>query len=141
MAMVRLNPARETAAMRNLMDRLFEDTLDYSGGTRTARLPIDGYTTDNEIVVTASIPGANPDDVEITVEGDSLTIRGHIEPRLENVNYIFAERFHGEFSRTLQLNVPVDVESIEAHFENGVLTLTLPKAEEVRPRVIKVNAK
>jgi len=141
MAMVKLNPARETAAMRNLMDRLFEDTLDYSGGTRTARLPIDAYTTDNEIVVTASIPGANPDDVEITVEGDSLTIRGHIEPRLENVNYIFAERFHGEFSRTLQLNVPVDVDNIEAHFENGVLTLTLPKAEEVRPRVIKVNAK
>jgi HSP20 family protein len=91
--------------------------------------------------VTASIPGANPDDVEITVEGDSVTIRGHIEPRLENVNYIFAERFHGEFSRTLQLNVPVDVENIEAHFENGVLTLTLPKAEEVRPRVIKVNAR
>ena len=141
MAMVKLNPARETTAMRNLMDRLFEDTLDYSGGTRTARLPIDAYTTDNEIVVTASIPGANPDDVEITVEGDSLTIRGHIEPRLDNVNYIFAERFHGEFSRTLQLNVPVDVDNIEAHFENGVLTLTLPKAEEVRPRVIKVNAK
>lgn len=141
MAMVKLNPTREMASMRNLMDRLFEDTLDYSGGTRTARLPIDAYTTDNEIFVTASIPGANPDDVEITVEGDSLTIRGHIEPRLENVNYIFAERFHGEFSRTLQLNVPVDVENIEAHFENGVLTLTLPKAEEVRPRVIKVNAR
>ena len=68
MAMVKLNPTREATTMRNLMDRLFEDTLDYSGGTRTARLPIDAYTTDNEIFVTASIPGANPDDVEITVE-------------------------------------------------------------------------
>jgi HSP20 family protein len=127
--------------MRNLMDRVFDDSLDYTGGTRTARLPIDAYTTDNEIVVTATIPGANPDDVEITVEGESLTIRGHIAPRLENVNYIFAERFHGEFSRTLQLNVPVDLDNIEANFDSGVLTLTLPKAEEVRPRVIKVNTK
>lgn len=141
MAMVRMNPGREMAAMRNLMDRVFDDSLDYTGGTRTARLPIDAYTTDNEIVVTATIPGANPDDVEITVEGESLTIRGHIAPRLENVNYIFAERFHGEFSRTLQLNVPVDLDNIEANFDNGVLTLTLPKAEEVRPRVIKVNTK
>ena len=141
MAMVRMTPSREAAAMRNLMDRVFDDSLDYTGGTRTARLPIDAYTTDNEIVVTATIPGANPEDVEITVEGESLTIRGHIAPRLENVNYIFAERFHGEFSRTLQLNVPVDLDNIEANFDSGVLTLTLPKAEEVRPRVIKVNTK
>ena len=138
MAMTKLNPNRDIMTLRDMMDRMFED---YTGGSRVARLPIDAYSTDNEIFVTASIPGADPNDVEITVEGESLTIRGTIPPRLDNVNYIFAERFHGEFSRTLQLNVPVDLENIEATFENGVLTLMLPKAEEVRPKVIKVQAK
>nr|MBN1230061.1 Hsp20/alpha crystallin family protein [Anaerolineae bacterium] len=141
MAMTKVNPNRDYMTMRDFMNRFFEDTLDYSGGNRVARLPLDAYTTENEIVVTASIPGAIPDEVEITIEGDSLTIRGEIAPRLENASYIFSERFHGQFSRTLQLNVPIDQEHIEATFENGILTLVLPKTEEVRPKVIKVQAK
>lgn len=142
MGMVRTNPAREVLAMADAMQRLFEEIaapLDYVGGQRAARLPIDAYVTDDEIVVVASMPGANPDDVEITIEGDSLTIRGEIPPRLENVRYIFTERFHGPFIRTLQLNVPVDVDHVEATFENGLLTLRLPKAEEAKPKVIKVS--
>ncbi len=141
MAMVKLNPERETMSA---MNRLFDDAfsaMDYTGGARVARLPIDAYSTDNEIVVVASIPGAQPEEVEITVEGDSLTIRGEIAPRMDNVRYILAERFHGAFSRTLQLNVPIDVDDAEASFENGLLTLVLPKAEEIRPKVIKVNTK
>jgi HSP20 family protein len=143
MGMVKLNPNREILSMMDAMQRLFDETaapLDYMGGQRAARLPIDAYTTENEIVVIASIPGANPEEVEITIEGDSLTIRGEIPQRLDNVRYIFTERFHGAFTRTLQLNVPVDVENVEATFENGLLTLHLPKAEEAKPKVIKVKA-
>lgn len=143
MGMIKVNPNREILSMMDAMQRLFDETvapLDYMGGQRAARLPIDAYTTENEIVVIASIPGANPDEVEITIEGDSLTIRGEIPQRLDNVRYIFTERFHGTFTRTLQLNVPVDVENVEATFENGLLTLHLPKAEEAKPKVIKVKA-
>ncbi|MBN1310576.1 MAG: Hsp20/alpha crystallin family protein [Anaerolineae bacterium] len=144
--MTRWNPSRDAMSLRAAMDRLFEDSFVRpssapDGGTRVANLPIDAYSTENEIIVMAAVPGVNPEDVEITVEGESLTIRGNIPEAVENVNYIFAERFHGPFARTLQLNVPVDVENIEATFENGVLTLMLPKAEEVRPKVIKVKAK
>jgi|YNPNPStandDraft_1061719.scaffolds.fasta_scaffold112081_2 HSP20 family protein len=147
MTLANWNPVREMMSLRDAMNRLFEESFVRRGDWSTrdtewvARLPIDAYSTDNEIVVTAAVPGADPDKVEITVEGDTLTIRGEVEGRLENVNYLFAERFHGPFSRTLQLNVPINVDKIEASFKNGVLTLVLPKAEEVRPKVIKVQSK
>jgi HSP20 family protein len=103
-------------------------------------LPIDAYSTDNEIIVTAALAGVKPENVEITMEGDSLTIRGEIPEALENVDYELKERYHGPFSRTLRLNTTIDVEHIEANFDGGVLTLTLPKSEEVRPKQIMVTA-
>jgi len=146
MYVTRWNPAREAMSLRSAMDRLLDDSFVHpwstqDSGQRVANLPIDAYSTENEIVVMATVPGVNPDNVEITVEGEALTIKGEIPEAVENVNYVFAERFHGPFARTLQLNVPIDVEQIEATFDNGVLTLVLPKAEEVRPKVIKVQAK
>jgi HSP20 family protein len=99
------------------------------------------YTTPEEIVISASLPGLTPDEVDIAIEGDTLTIRGELHQPLENVNYLFHERVHGTFLRTLTLNVPVEAENAEAVFENGVLTLTLPKAEETKPKVIKVKGK
>jgi HSP20 family protein len=104
------------------------------------RLPLDAYSTDNEIIVTAALSGVMPENVEITVEGDNLTIRGEIPEVLENVDYALKERYHGPFSRTLQLNTNIDVEQIEANFDGGVLTLTLPKSEEDRPKQIVVTA-
>ena len=146
MYMTRWNPNRDAMSLRAAMDRLFEDSFVHpwptqDNGSQAASLPIDAYSTDNEIVVMTAVPGVKSEDVEITVEGETLTIKGEIPEAVENVNYIFAERFHGPFARTLQLNVPVDVEHIEATFEDGVLTLVLPKAEEVRPKVIKVQTK
>jgi HSP20 family protein len=145
MTVVRWNPLREMLAASRVLDRMLDsDSGNWStqdSGMRVAQLPIDAYSTDNEIVVTAAVPGLSPEDVEITVEGDALMIRGELPARLDNVKHLFAERYHGPFSRTLQLNVPIDVEKVEATFENGILTLTLPKAEEVRPKVIKVQTK
>lgn len=146
MYITRWSPARDAMSLRDAMDRLFEDSFvrpwsAQDSGQRVANLPIDAYTTENEIVVMAAVPGARPEDVEITVEGETLTIKGDIPEVAENGNAIFAERFHGPFARTLQLNVPVDVDHIEATFDSGVLTVVLPKSEEVRPKVIKVQAK
>lgn len=145
MGLVSWNPQREMLSLRDAMDRLFEDTFTrwglWDNDTRLARVPLDAYTTDEEIIVNVAVPGVKPEDVEITHEGDTITIRGRMPQRLENVNYIFSELFHGEFQRTLQLNVPVVADKIEATFENGILTLVLPKAEAVKPRIIKAKAK
>ncbi len=145
MYLTRWNPVREAMSLRDAMDRLLEDSFvrpwTEGDGQHVSNLPIDAYTTNDEIIVTAAVPGVKPEDVEITVEGETLTIKGEIPEAVENGNTLFAERFHGPFARTLQLNVPVDVDHIEATFDNGVLTLVLPKSEEVRPKVIKVQAK
>jgi HSP20 family protein len=87
------------------------------------------------------VPGLKPEDVEITLEGDTLTIKGEFKQPLENVQYLMNERLSGSFMRTLTINVPVQADKAEARFEDGVLTLVLPKAEEVRPKVIKVQTK
>ncbi len=105
------------------------------------RLPLDAYSTDNELVIVADVPGANPEDVEITIEGDTLTIKGEIKPPLENVDYLFRERVYGPFNRSLVLNIPVQADKAEASFDNGVLTLTIPKAETAKPKTIKVKSK
>lgn len=102
---------------------------------------MDVYTTEDEIVVQAPMPGVNPEEVDITLEGDTLTIKGEVKAPVENVDYVLQERWYGPFSRSLVINVPVDANKVEATFENGLLTVTIPKAEEVRPKTIKVHAK
>lgn len=143
----RYNPAREFVTLREAMNRLFEDSfvngLDRNGGSdeRAWRLPVEAYVTEGDIVVRAAVPGLKPSDVDITIEGDALTIKGEYPPLLENVTYLFTERPVGKFTRVLQLNVPVEADKAEATFENGLLTLTLPKAQAIRPKSIPVKAK
>ncbi len=147
MTVIRMNPWRDMVSLREAMDRLLEESvvrprLPWRRGTQEEplRLPVDVYVTPEEIVVTASLPGLLPEEVDISIEGDTLTIRGELRGPLDNVEYLFQERPFGTFSRSLTLNVPVDVEKAEAVFENGVLTLTLPKMEAVKPKAIKVTA-
>lgn len=144
MSISRWEPFNELISLRDAMDRLFEDSFvrptRLPRGERATMLPVDAYTTDNELVVTASVPGVDAENVQITIEGDTLTIKGEIKPPLENVNYIFQERRYGPFYRQLQINIPIQPEKAEATFEKGVLTLTIPKAEELKPRQIKVKA-
>lgn len=148
MTVIRWNPWRDVMTLREAMDQLYEGSLvrperrwHEGTGERRSRLPLDAYTTPEEIVIIAPLPGLTPEEVDIVLEGDTLTIRGELRPPLENVEYLFQERPFGAFSRTLTLNVPIDAEKAEAVFENGVLTLTLPKAEETKPRTIKVKGK
>jgi HSP20 family protein len=147
MTTIHWSPWRERTTLREAMDQLLEDSfvrpVRRGEGTqeRPFRLPLDAYSTPEEIMIVASLPGLTADEVDISVEGDNLTIRGELRSPLENVEYLFHERPYGVFSRTLTLNVPVDAGKAEAVFENGVLTLTLPKAEETKPKVIKVQSK
>ncbi len=147
MSLIRWDPFKDLMALREAMDRLFEDSFVRTGsrwltsGESRCDVPLDVYTTDEELVISASVPGVNPNDVEITIEGDTLTIRGEIPAPLENVDYITQERPYGKFQRTLRLNIPVQADKAEAVFDRGVLTLTIPKREEVKPKTIKVTAK
>ena len=143
------DPFKEMMSLREAMDRLFEesfvpiwrDMARPERGERRLYLPVDVYETDNEFVVIASVPGLKPEDVDITFEDGSLTIRGEIKPPLENVNYVICERAYGPFSRSLNFNVPVEADKIEATGQTGLLTVTVPKAESGRPKTIKVKAK
>ena len=87
------------------------------------------------------MPGVNPEDVEITFEGEELTIRGSFQALPEEVNLIKRELYHGSFERKVNFNVPVNADAIEATYSNGVLTLRVPKAEEIKPKQIKVQVK
>ena len=102
-------------------------------------LPVDAYTTPDSFVIQSNLPGVKPEDVVITVEDDTLTIKAELPRLAEDVEYAIQERSVGEYERTLRFNVPVDAEGSEATFENGVLTLTIPKAEEAKPRRIEVK--
>jgi len=94
------------------------------------------------VVVKASLPGIKPEEVDITISGDTLTIKGEHkeEQKVKQEDYLRKERYYGAFSRSLILPVQVKSDKAEAVFENGILTLTLPKAEEVKPKQIKVKA-
>jgi len=142
-------PMQDLISLREAMDRLFEESFVRPGfarlrrveGDRVYRLPVDVYSTPDEVVIKASVPGLSPDDLDITIEGDTLTIKGEIKPPTAEGDCLIQERFCGPFARTLTFNIPVQAEKAEAVFENGVLTLTIPKAEEIKPKVIKVKSK
>ncbi|MBN1661218.1 MAG: Hsp20/alpha crystallin family protein [Anaerolineae bacterium] len=137
-------PLGTLMTMQQAMDRLYDEAYgrrpEYRQSERVELLPVDAYSTPEEVVILASVPGLNPEDVDITIEGETLTIRGATLPPQEDVDYVIQERRFGPFSRTLTLNVPVQAEKAEAAFENGVLKLTIPKAEKIKPRQIKVKS-
>ncbi len=143
MSISRWEPFKEMMTLRQAMDRLFEDSV-----VRPARywneagayLPLDVYTTKDAIVVRALVPGVKPEDVEITIEGSTVTLRGEYKPPQEEGTYLLQEQRYGPFARSIELALPIQADKAEAAFENGVLTLTIPKAEEIKPKVIKVKS-
>jgi HSP20 family protein len=107
---------------------------------RTLRLALDAYATDEEVVITAAVPGLDPDQVEITLEDALLTISGEFRAPLENVRYLFQERPYGRFSRSVKINVEIDAERAEAKFDKGILMVILPKSERAKAKVIEVKS-
>lgn len=149
MTMIRWDPFRETVSLRNVMDRLLEDSYvhpaRYWPELKVGELPVDldVYQTADNVVIKASLPGLKPEDVEISLIGDILTIKGEHkeEKEVKEKDYFHKERRYGSFSRSLQIPASVKSDKAEALFEDGVLTLTLPKAEKEKPKQIKVKAK
>jgi len=140
------DPMRDLMTMRQTMDRLLDDRWlqprqASNGNAGTLFLPIDVYSNENEVVLLASMPGLKADDVEIVLQGDTVTVKGEYKPLEGNVQWAIQERPYGKFSRNLTLNVPVDMTKAEATFEDGILKLILPKAESAKPRQIQIKTK
>ncbi|HML24979.1 MAG TPA: Hsp20/alpha crystallin family protein [Aggregatilinea sp.] len=140
----RWDPIRDMITMRQAMDRAMDESFARGAETRGTGawlLPMDAYVTEDAIVIRADVPGIAAEDLEILLEGDTLTIRGEIKrDQEENRKYVLLERPTGKFERTLTINTPIDHDKVEASFKDGVLTLTLAKAEAIRPRQIAVKA-
>ena len=146
-----LGPAEPFFSLHREMNRLFEDALrggdlpQGSGQSAAASFlapQINVSESENEIRITAELPGVNENDVEITLNDDALVIRGEkkIERKDERENFHVVERSFGTFQRTLRLPFPVDPDQVRASFDNGVLTVTLPKsAQRERSRKIQVT--
>jgi HSP20 family protein len=133
-------------SLRDEMNRLIEQAFD--GGslaqwqsTANWGLAVDVSENDDAFIVTASVPGMNPDDLDITISDNILTIKGETESdeTIKDEQYHIRERRYGSFGRSITLPVTVNAEDVSANYENGVLTLTVPKAEEVKPRRIAVK--
>jgi HSP20 family protein len=132
--------------LREAMDRLFDDaftrplTLD---GGRSGTPAIDMYQTNDDVVVKAAIPGFKAEDVQINVTGDILTMRGEMRQEQENEEKSWQMREHrwGAFERSVMLPTQVVADKARAEFEDGILSITLPKAEESRPKTITVKPK
>jgi len=143
--LIRWEPMGITS-LRHAMDRLFEDSFVRPSGLlpalRAEAPAVDMYQTDKDVVVKASLPGMKAEDVDISVTGDMLTLKGEYreEQEVNEENYFRKEMRFGSFVRSLEIPVPVKVDKAEAVFEDGVLTLTMPKTEAVKPKAIKVKS-
>jgi HSP20 family protein len=146
MSVERWDPFREAISLRDAMNSLLQESFVRPGGGLAqggaTALPLDVCETENEFVVHASLPGVRPDDVQITVHGETLTIRGEsrVEEEKKGQHWHLRERRAGAFQRVISLSTPVNSDAAQARFENGVLTLTLPKSPEAKPRRIALNA-
>jgi HSP20 family protein len=146
--LIRWEPAREMMTLREAMDHLFDDAftrpLALSNGWRGAAIPaIDLFQTQEQVIVQASLPGFKPDQVQVNVTGDVLTIKGEASEEEETAEkaYHLRERRWGSFERSVMLPSGVSADKAKADFENGILTVSLPKADEARPKTIAVRAK
>jgi HSP20 family protein len=140
----RWEPFRGAATLQEQVNRLFGNVLEHSGeeSNLTSWAPAaDIYETEHELVVKADLPEVDPKELDIRVENNLLTIRGErkFEKKVAEENYLRVERAYGSFSRSFSLANTVNSEAIKADYQNGVLTLTIPKREEAKPKQIKVN--
>ncbi len=144
-SIVRWEPFRDMMAVRDAMDRIFEERLirppvpfgPWSEGT----LPVDMYETDENVIVKTGIPGVNAEEIEVSVTGDTLTIKAETreEEEIQREDYLRRERRLGSYCRSVTLPGGLETEKANADYTDGVLTLSFPKAEEVKPKTIEVK--
>lgn len=143
--LIRWDPFREMWTLRRMMDRVFDDALSTSERDYEPTgwgLALDVIEDDDAYQVKASVPGIKPDELEITYTHDTLTIKGESksEEERENARFHLRERRYGKFARSITLPSQVDADKIEATYDAGVLTLRLPKSEEVKPKRIAIKS-
>ncbi|MCD6291668.1 MAG: Hsp20/alpha crystallin family protein [Anaerolineae bacterium] len=145
--LMRWDPFRDFMSLRNAVDRLFEDAFvmpsHLLAPTTGWTLALDLAEDENGFVVKAAIPGVKPEDLDVSLTDDVLTIRGEIkaDEEIKEDQYHLRERRYGTFARSVRLPAPVDAEHVEATYENGILTLRIPKAEQVRPKKITIQTR
>jgi HSP20 family protein len=146
MNLMRWQPFSDVVTLRQAMDRWAEDS--FAGAPHVTGLfgegtgmPVDMYQTDDNVVIKASVPGIKAEEVDITISGDTLSIKGETrtEQEVKKENYFRQERSYGAFSRSIVLPRSLQTDKADATFENGVLTITIPKAEEIKPKQIKIK--
>lgn len=145
MAIVRWEPFRDLVTTQDHFNRLFNDVFSraFGEGARGASgwtPAVDIYETDQNVVLKAELPGVDPKDVEIRVEDGALYLKGErkFESDVKEDGYRRIERQYGSFTRSFPLPATVNSEKATAEYKNGVLTLTLPKREEAKPKTIKI---
>jgi len=148
MNLIRWEPFHELVTMRQAMDRLLEDSNTRPFGLasvfgRGIAPAVDIYETADEVVLKTPLPGVKPEQLDIKVTGNILTIKSETngEQEIKQENYLRRECHYGALARSLTLPAGLEIDKTEASLESGILTLTIPKAEEVKPKVIKVKAK
>ncbi|NOY23519.1 MAG: Hsp20/alpha crystallin family protein [Acidobacteria bacterium] len=146
MAITKYNPIREMVGLSNSLNRMFEEMSGFNTDTEITGSwapAVDVSESENAIEIKADLPGMTEKDIDVTVENNTLTIKG--ERKFENEdkreNYHRIERQYGSFYRSFQLPNTVDVTRINANFKNGILELALPKREETKPKKISINVK
>jgi HSP20 family protein len=149
-SIVRWEPIRDMvwpSAVRDAMDRMFEEGLMRApvpfAPWGEGALALDMYETDENVVVKTAIPGVKAEDIDVSITGDTLTIKAETkeEEEVKRENYLRRERRFGSYCRSVTLPGGVEADKAEADYNDGVLTLTFPKAEEVKPKSIKITSK
>jgi len=144
MTMMRWEPFRDMVTLRNAMDRLFEESFVRPSllfPESVGEFAVDMFQTDNDVIIKAALPGIRPEDTDISISGDMVTIKAERkeDQEVKEEDYLYKEHRYGSFTRTITLPMSVQTGKAEANFEDGMLTLRLPKAEEVKPKQIKIK--
>jgi HSP20 family protein len=145
-SIIRWEPMRDMATLRDAMDRAFEDRFfrpPVPFAWAEGNLAVDMYETDDSVIIKTAIPGVNAEEIEVSVTGDTLTIKAETkeEEEVQRDSYLRRERRFGSCCRSVTLPGGLETENAEADYTDGVLTLTFPRAEEVKPKSIKVTTK
>ncbi len=142
MSMMRFDPFNERLTLRDAVNQLFEESFVQPSrmGTRTMGMPLDLSETENAFVVDAVVPGVKPDDIDILLQDNVLTITAEARQEQQTTGQVHRiERSYGRFSRSIALPMHVKADQVQATLENGVLHLEIPKADQAKPRKIRIN--
>ena len=142
MAIVRWDPFRDLENLRENVNKLFQESMGRPSRESSASWapPVDVMEDEDKIVLRAEVPGMQKEDIDIEMTGDTLTIKG--ERKFENEekqkDYVRIERAYGQFQRSFTIGVPVKANKVKANYQNGILEITIPKAEETKPKKVEI---